>query len=464
MANTIKSCSKHIILIVDDNPANLGVLSDFLDDAGFEVWAAKSGKTALELVKYDLPDLILLDVMMPEIDGFTVCQQLKANPIMQDVPVIFMTALADGTSKVKGLNLGAVDYITKPFQQEEVLARIQLHLKLHMLTKQLAEQNSLLEQRVAERTDELNQSVQNLKQTQVHLIQSEKMSSLGQLVTGIAHEINNPVNFISGNLLHAETYIQQVLELLQLYQSSDVQPSQKIINKIADFDLEFLIEDLPKLISSMKVGADRILEIVRSLRNFSRLDEAEVKAVDIHEGINSTLMILHSRLKAKPNYPEIKVIRDYTQLPLAECYPGPLNQVFMNILINAIDAIEEQLQKWHESGVARNTEMTPTIKIQTAAMASDCVEIRIADNGPGMLEAVQTQLFNPFFTTKSIGKGTGIGLAISYSIVVEKHGGKLSCWSEPGKGSEFVIQIPIRQLAASQSQDLSRAPSTSNRG
>lgn len=459
MANTIKKCPKYIILIVDDNPANLGVLSDFLDDAGFEVWAAKSGKTALELVKYDIPDLILLDVMMPEIDGFTVCQQLKTNPKSQGVPVIFMTALTDGISKVKGLNLGAVDYITKPFQQEEVLARIQLHLKLYTLTKQLAEQNLSLEQRVAERTDELHQTIEHLKQTQVQLIQSEKMSSLGQLVTGIAHEINNPVNFISGNLLHAETYIQQVLELLQLYQTDHPQPSQVILNKINDFDLEFLVEDLPKLISSMKIGADRILEIVRSLRNFSRLDGAEVRAVDIHEGINSTLMILHNRLKAKPNCPEIKVVQEYGELPLVECYLGPLNQVFMNILINAIDAIEEQMQKLHESEAVQNSAVNPTIKIQTTTIAANCVEIRIADNGPGITEAVQAQLFNPFFTTKPVGKGTGIGLAISYSIVAEKHGGKLRCWSEPGKGTEFIIQIPTQQSVASPSQDLHRTVS-----
>ncbi len=445
MTNNYKPLSKNIILIVDDNPANLGVLSDFLDDSGFEVWVAKSGKDALEQVNYARPDLILLDVMMPEINGFETCQQLKANPFTAGVPVIFMTALSDAVSKVKGLDLGAVDYITKPFQQEEVLARVHLHLKLHTLTKQLAEQNSLLEQRVAERTAELTQALQNLQQAQVHLIQSEKMSSLGQLVTGVAHEINNPVNFIGGNLIHVETYIQQVLEILRLYQSHYPNPSSEIVDKIDDFDLEFLMEDLPKLAHSMKIGATRILEIVQSLRTFSRVDEAEVKAVDIHEGINSTLMILHSRLKAKPDFPGIQVIRDYQQLPLVECYPGPLNQVFMNLLSNAIDALGERMWQCNDQ---TEHHPVPTIKISTRAIASGCIEIRIADNGLGMTEAVLTQLFNPFFTTKPIGKGTGVGLAISRSIVVEKHGGHLQCFSEPGQGAEFIIQIPIRQSIA----------------
>lgn len=426
------------VLIVDDNPANLGVLSDTLDQAGLEVWVAQSGKVALERVKYALPNLILLDVMMPDIDGFETCRQLKANPETKHIPIIFMTALSDTENKVQGFQLGAVDYITKPFQQEEVLVRIQLHLKLADLTEKLEEKNVLLEQKVAE----VSQAYSNLQQTQIQLIQCEKMSGLGQMAAGIAHEINNPVNFIYGNLAHAKDYIEDVMRLLYLYQVEYPNPTPRIQAEQEAIDLDFIQDDLLKLFNSITVGAQRIHEIVKSMRIFSRLDESDAKAVDIHEGINSTLTILYHRLKARPEHPAIEIVKNYGQFPPIECYAGQLNQVFMNILSNAVDALEEyNQQRLFEDGIKHSGR----IEISTETTAENWLIIRIADNGPGISDDVKARLFDPFFTTKPVGKGTGLGLSISYEIVVKKHGGKLYCQSILGQGTEFVIEIPMQQ-------------------
>jgi two-component system, NtrC family, sensor kinase len=268
------------------------------------------------------------------------------------------------------------------------------------------------------------------------------MSSLGQLVAGIAHEINNPVNFIYGNLSHADTYAADLLDLIALYQEHYPEPHPAIRDRSEDIDLPFLIDDLPKILTSMRIGADRIRQIVLSLRNFSRIDEADMKAVDIHEGIDSTLLILQSRLKPQENRPPVKIVREYSTLPPVECFPGQLNQVFMNLIANAIDALESVSDPNVSSTLYQPQ---PQISIRTQVNSSDTVSICIADNGPGMSPQVQTQLFNPFFTTKPVGKGTGLGLSISYQIIVEKHGGSLRCVSEVGTGTEFWIEIPVHQ-------------------
>ncbi|UZQ53312.1 ATP-binding protein [Trichothermofontia sichuanensis B231] len=309
-------------------------------------------------------------------------------------------------------------------------------------TQALELSRQTLEERVEERTQELQEALKNIRQAQSQLIQAEKMSSLGQLVAGVAHEINNPVNFIHGNLVHADEYIQELLELLDLYRSHLQNHPLPIREKEEEIDLEFLRQDLPKLLNSMKVGADRIRDIVHSLRNFSRLDEATLKEVDIHEGLDSTLMILQNRLKAKPKHPEIRVIKQYGQLPLVECYAGQLNQVFMNVLTNAIDALDEYAGQRSPTDLAAHP---GTITIRTAAIDDSQVVIRIADNGPGMTPEVQQRLFDPFFTTKPVGKGTGMGMSISYQIITEYHNGHIECRSEPGQGAEFIITIPTRQ-------------------
>ncbi|RUR74445.1 hypothetical protein PCC6912_52200 [Chlorogloeopsis fritschii PCC 6912] len=299
-----------------------------------------------------------------------------------------------------------------------------------------------LEDRVEERTSELKTALSELQRTQAQVVQNEKMSSLGQLVAGVAHEINNPVNFIHGNITHLNEYTQDLLRMIQLYQQRHPSSDPEIQALADEIDLEFLVDDLQKMLSSMKIGTDRIRTIVLSLRNFSRMDESEFKTVDIHEGIESTLLILAHRLKERPEHPAIEVIRDYGNLPPVECYPGQLNQVLMNILVNAIDVLDEVNAKRTNREIEENPSQ---ITIRTSLIDSQSVKIAIADNGSGMPEQVKNRIFDPFFTTKPVGKGTGMGMAISYQIITEKHGGKLECFSTPGKGTEFIIQVPISQ-------------------
>ncbi|MFM9265729.1 PAS domain-containing protein [Tychonema sp. BBK16] len=289
---------------------------------------------------------------------------------------------------------------------------------------------------------ELEVAINKLRMTQSQLVQNEKMVSLGQLVAGVAHEINNPISFIHGNLAPARNYTLNLLALIKIYQYHYPIPPAGVLDKIEEIDLDYVAEDLPKLFNSMRVGTDRIVEIVKSLRNFSRLDESAGKSVNIHEGIDSTLMILQNRLKSHSSRPGIQVIKDYQQLPNVECFPGQLNQVFMNILINAIDALEERDTQREIEECDRHPS---TITIRTYPAAGGFVAVSIADNGRGIQESVTFRMFDPFFTTKPVGKGTGLGLSISHSIIVDRHRGKLSCISTVGKGSEFLVEIPVHQ-------------------
>lgn len=415
-----------IVLIVDDTPSNLEVLSEALSKANYQVAVALDGETALEQVNYKPPDLILLDVMMPEVDGFETCARLKANPAICDIPVIFMTALSDPVDKVKGLHLGAVDYITKPFKTEELIARVGVHLKLYNLTR-------TLEQKVEERTAELSQTLKQLQQAQLQLIQSEKMSALGKLVAGIAHEINNPVNFIQGNLTYTQQYVSDLLKLIQLYQSQSVIPSSEIEAWTREIDLEFMKTDLPNLVESMQSGTQRIQKIVKLLQEFSRQNESGLKAANIHDGLEQTLTLLNHRFQLNPKFKDIKIVKKYENLPLIHCHSEQLNQVFLSILSNAIDALEER----ENFSLDR-----PTIWIIAEQQEAQWIRITIGNNGPPIPDAVKARLFDPFFTTKPIGKGTGMGLSISYQIITQQHRGKLSCRSSPGKGAEFIIEIP----------------------
>jgi two-component system, NtrC family, sensor kinase len=316
-------------------------------------------------------------------------------------------------------------FIYRPFTRE-IAVRAQIEAELRQSTALLEAQAQALEIMLKQ----LQQAPQ--------LIQAEKMSGLGRLVAGIAHEINNPVNFVSANLNYVEQYSHELIALVECYQAYYPDPVQEVQQTLADLDLEFLKEDQIKILNSMRAGCERIRKIVLSLRNFSRVDESDFKTVNIHEGIDSTLTILQHRLKSlQPTIPSIEVIQDYGQLPAIDCFPGQLNQVFMNILANSIDALQGRI----------GTEVVPRIIIRSGVVDGESVQISIADNGVGMPESVRTKIFDPFFTTKPVGQGTGMGLAISYQIVVEKHGGSLTCISKPGSGTAFVIQIPIRQTA-----------------
>ncbi len=392
-----------------------------------------------------------------------------------------VTALHDTHGQLRGFAKVTRD-ITERKHAEAALHKAydELEHRVEERTAELLEANRLLRHEVIERkqaeaglrqseaqlrqqTQQLQRTLQRLQETQAKLVQSEKMSSLGQLVAGVAHEINNPINFISGNILYASEYVQDLLTMLAHYEMALPQPPPAIAAALAQYDIPFIQADLPKLLNSMKIGTDRIRQIVLSLRNFSRLDEAEKKPVDIHDGLENTLMILQHRLKSQPGLGEINIHKTYANLPLVDCYAGQLNQVFMNILSNAIDALEEKAEQLYSlTGNEDNPQLKPptsgdrafqpTITIHTEQVDSHWIAIRITDNGLGIPERVKQRLYDPFFTTKPVGKGTGLGLSISYQIVVEQHGGQLKCQSRPNQGTEFTIEIPIHTTAPTSAQ------------
>jgi len=436
--------NSELILVVDDTPVNLEVVCGTLGDAGYEVATAISGDRALKRVQVHPPDLILLDVQMPGIDGFETCKRLKADPTTASIPIIFMTALSDADSKEKGFVLGAVDYITKPFQEKEMLARVKTHLQLRQLTKNL-------EHRVAEQTANLEAALTQLQQSQLHLVHSEKMSTLGNLVAGVAHEINNPLGFIAGNLNPAQEYIKDLLQLIELYQKELPQPSTALQAIVKAVDLEYLQEDLPKLLNSMQQGIDRIRTISTSLRTFSRCDCDQPIPFNIHDGIDSTILILKHRLKANEFRPEIRVTTSYGDLPQVECFAGQLNQVFMNLLANAIDALEDANQKLSFAEIQANPNQL-IIKTELSEDEQQAV-IRIQDNGTGMTDAVKQKIFKYLFTTKRAGQGTGLGLTIPRQIIVEKHSGTLEVNSTLGQGTEFVLSIPVKATPTTPTKD-----------
>ncbi len=611
------------ILVIDDTPDLLEDITELLVILNYEVISANNGLTGLNLAKHELPDLILCDIMMPELNGYEVFNLLQSGADTATIPFIFLSAKAERSSVRFGMNLGADDYITKPFEIDELKSAISARLNkkaiykevekklqesenvfrklaqkeelINLLTKQI--RNSLelknilnttvesirnllqihrcsfywyrtdVERAYFELIDEaiapemenlcshnsltiaaglgqiilskylikiddvnkdklldeeskknlisakiqallgiliqnntgktgviiceqlnqarewneqeiqllqavgdqlaiaieqgelyaksgftattakiqamqLEKTLSELKQTQLQLIQTEKMSSLGQLVAGVAHEINNPVNFIYGNVNYIKEYVESLIKLVQFYQTKNPELNTEIEEELGDVDIDFILYDLPKILNSMEIGADRIKQIVLSLKNFSRHDQSEMKSVNIHEGLDNTLLILASRLKPKGAIPEIEIVKKYGDLPLVDCYAGQLNQVFMNIIVNAIDAIEDYHIKRSKEQININANQ---IIIETKKIDTTEIHIGIMDNGPGMIETTRQRIFDPFFTTKPVGKGTGLGMSISYQIIVEKHSGKIECISEPGKGTTFKVTIPLKQ-------------------
>ncbi|WP_204102848.1 MULTISPECIES: response regulator [Spirulina sp. CCY15215] len=442
------------IAVVDDTTANLHLLSNLLEGAGYDIRLFPRGKLALEGIVYSLPDLILLDIQMPEMNGYEVCEKLKVDELTRNIPVIFISALNETFDKVKAFQVGGVDYISKPFQAEEVLARVATHLQLYQMKKKLQETNIIqaqqltlqnhqlleLNQALEKANRELQNNYEKLQYAQLQLVQTEKMATIGNLVAGVAHEINNPVGFISGNISVAQEYLQDLLSALALYQQK-CPLDLEFAEELEDLDLDFIAEDFPKLIASMQSGCDRIASISTSLRTFSRTDTDKKTEFNLHEGLESTILILKYRLKANEERPAINIIKNYGHLPEIKCYPGQLNQVFMNILSNAIDALDES----NEGKTYEEIEKVPNcITIDTKLSENKKnILVSITDNGMGMPEEVKARIFEQGFTTKEVGKGTGLGMAIARQIIVEKHGGAIACHSELGKGTEFVISLPL---------------------
>ncbi|OLP16068.1 hypothetical protein BST81_22840 [Leptolyngbya sp. 'hensonii'] len=445
------------ILIVDDSPNNLKVLCDVLEQTGWEIRVATDGESALQQVAYSQPDLILLDVMMPGMDGLETCRRLKADPALQKIPVMFITALADVRDKAEGYSLGAVDYITKPFDRNDILARIQTQLKIAHLNRQIQAQNAELqqlqqdlEQRVLDRTAQLATTLQELQQRQMSLLDAEKLFAMGALVAGLAYEMDMSLGAITTNLDHTSNYIRPLIALLRLYQTCYPNPDRQISQKQADMNLSDLIMDLPRVVATMTRSSERLTKLVRSIRQFSQPASNLAQPVDLHEGLDGVLLLLAHRLKGKPPYPSIQVVKEYGSLPPIVCYGDAINQVFLNLLVNALDALEDAWDQgyWADSplrsgGREGERKSGPTLTIQTQIRGNH-VLVSIANNGPGMSAEARANLFQPMFTTKPIGKGTGLGLSLSRRIVEEKQGGVLRCLSDPDQGTEFQIELPLQ--------------------
>lgn len=423
------------ILVVDDTINNLRLLSGMLSKSGYSVRKALNGTMALTAVRASQPDLILLDVNMPDIDGYEVCRQLKQDAKTKEIPVIFISASNMTADKVKAFSIGGTDYITKPFHAEEVIARIRNQLLLSQLRSELANKNKQLENTLSE-----------LKAIQVEIIQKEKMLGLNQLIAGISHEINNPIGFIMGNLEPAQQYFFSLLKILDLYRCRYPDPGEDIEAAIAEADLDFIIRDFSSVLKSMEKGTTRICDIVSALSTFSYRGSTSAKPIDLHTTLDSILVLLKPKLRGQGNRPSIRLRCTFCDsLPLVTCEPGLMSQAILHILDNAIDAINV---RWENTATLQLSDQAslqePEIIITTGAPLPNLICISIRDNGIGIAEGIKPRVYEPFFTTKSIGEGHGLGLSISYQIIVGKHQGSLCFTSQPSLGTEFTIQIPTQ--------------------
>jgi len=405
------------ILVVDDSLTIRMQIKELLEDKGLEVLLAEDGEKCLAVLEKEKPDVILLDVILPEMDGIEVCRRIKSDEALKEIPVLILTTVSDVENKVKGLNAGADDYVIKPFEAVELIARV----------------NSIL------RTKEM---LHQLKQTQSQLLQSEKMASVGQLAAGVAHEINNPTGFVHSNLGSLNKYINKVLELFKRYDegltSFKNNGNEEIVSFCEEIEelkkklkIDFIIKDAQKIITDSLQGTERIKKIVADLKDFSRIDQAEFNYADLNEGIENTLNVVSNELKYK-----CTVEKDFGDLPKIYCNLGQLNQVFVNLLVNAAHAIEEK------GTIKLSTRYVNGQSTSTTAK-QNYIEVKIGDTGKGIPEETLKRIFEPFFTTKPVGKGTGLGLSIAYDIVVQKHQGEIVVDSRVDEGTTFTITLPM---------------------
>lgn len=403
------------VLVVEDDPTQTIILRKLLQGQELDCYFTDSGESALNYIGKRKPDLILCDWMMPGINGIDVCREIKADPHLASIIFILLTGKSSVEDQVFGLEAGADDFLNKPIKKSQLIARIRAGLRQKQLYDQLQITNKAL------------------KDTQAQLVQAQKMSSLSRMVAGIAHEINNPANFIYGNVQYIREYFQDLFKLLDLYRRQ----YKTLPPEIADFeksiDLEYLNQDMPKILSSMTNGTRRISNIVQSLKNFSGLDEADLKVVNLCDCLDTTLNLMRQQLEEK----KIKVTKEYHNLPAIPCHFRNVNQAFMHIIANAIDAID--------SKNSFQPDFSGEIAIRAFLVTPDKLQISIIDNGTGIDPDAFESIFDPFFTTKPIGHGTGLGLSVAYRIV-QRHGGTISCNSFPDAGSEFVITLPIRSM------------------